>query len=107
MPQWQMQLEAEQIAERCVRATKTHRLSHRAKDVALVAIMLLPEEEEGSYRQSVIREYRRLNPQCNPFFIYFVLPVLANLISSWMIRWIFRRKRGVSRLRAEAFDLLG
>lgn len=102
-----MQTEAEQIAERCIRATKAHRLSIRARDVALVAIMLLPQEDCGTYREQIIREYRKRRPKCGPFFIYFVLPIIANLISTWMLRWILKREHGVARLRAEAFDSLG
>lgn len=102
-----MQSEADQVAERAIRATKTNRLSRRAKDVALVAILLLPEEEDGAYPHRVVQEYRKRNPKLNPFFIAFVLPILASLISHWLERWILKRPTGVRKLRAEAFDLIG
>jgi hypothetical protein len=101
-----MRNEAEAIAERCVRATRTERLSRRARDVALVAVMLAPEGEDSTYAHRVIEEYRRRNPQLNPFFVAFVLPILASLIARWIERWILNRRHGISRLRAEAFDAI-
>lgn len=102
-----MQTEAEQIAERCIRATKTYRLSHRAKDVAMVAILLAPDDEDSTYPHRVIEEYRRRNPKLNPFFVYFLLPIIASLVAHWIERWILRRPHGIRRLRAEAFDAIG
>lgn len=67
--------------------------------------MLLPEEDDGTYRERIVSEYRRRFPG-NPFFVYFILPLLANIISSWLIRWISNRESGIKRLRAEAFDAL-
>lgn len=96
-----MPTEAEQIAERCARATKASRLSHRAKDVALVAIMLAPEHEDSTYAHNVVEEYRR-RYKCNPFFVAFILPIIAGLVCRWIERWILNRHPGINRLRTEA-----
>tara|TARA_Y100001938_G_scaffold31656_1_gene43253 strand:+ start:279 stop:599 length:321 start_codon:yes stop_codon:yes gene_type:complete len=101
-----MSAQAEQVAERCVRATKAYRLSNRARDVALVAIMLLPEGDDPSYPQRIIAEYKKRNPKINPFFLYFLLPLLASLAARWIQKWILNRKDSISRLRAEAFDII-
>ena len=99
-----MRTEAEEIAERCIRATRAERLSHRAKDVALVAILLAPEEEDSTYAHRIIEEYRRRNPKLGPIFTAFILPLLATLVARWIERWILKRKDSIRRLRAEAFD---
>ena len=101
-----MRTEAEAIAERAIRATRTERLSRRARGVALVAIMLAPDEPDSTYAHRIIEEYKRRNPKLNPFFIAFVLPILASLIARYVERWILNRRHGISRLRAEAFDLI-
>jgi hypothetical protein len=77
--------------------------------VALVAIVVLDEEASlQEYRSRIRAEYRRRNPECGSVFLLFVLPILANLISHWILKWISKRNAGeILRLKNEAFTTLG
>ena len=102
-------MRAQEVADEAVRRTKTGRLSARATDVALVAIVVWDEEASlQEYRSRIRAEYRRRNPECGSVFLLFVLPILANLISHWILKWISKRNAGeIRRLKNEAFNTLG
>jgi hypothetical protein len=102
-------MHAKEVANECIRETKTGKLSARAKDVALVAITCYSEQGTLSeYRDRIKTEFKRRNPGMSPVFLFFVLPLLANLISHFIIKWISRRNAGeIQRLKMEAFDALG
>lgn len=88
-PDMQMQaVSPKEVADECIAYTKTARLSARAGEVALVAIATYaPELPLEEYRAAIKREYRKRNPECGSVFLLFVLPILANLISHWLIKW--------------------
>ncbi len=100
---------AQEVADEAVRYTKTGRLSARATDVALVAIVVWDEAASlAEYRSRIRTEYRRLNPECGSVFLLFVLPIIANLISHWILKWISKRNAGeIRRLKSEASSSLG
>ena len=102
-------MRAAEVADEAVRYTKTGRLSSRAADVALVAIATWDEKASlAEYRHRIRTEYRRRNPECGSVFLLFVLPIIANLISHWIIQWISRKSDGEIRdLRNEARLSLG
>ena len=100
---------AQEVADECIKATKTGRLSARAKDVALVAVLVYSEKGTMSdYRHRIKAEFVRRNPEMGSVFLFFVLPLLANLISHWILKWISNRNAGeIRRLKMQAFDALG
>ena len=100
---------AKEVADEAVRYTKTGRLSARATDVALVAIVVWDEKASlAEYRSRIRTEYRKRNPECGSVFLLFVLPLLANLISHWIIKWISRKSAGeIQDLKSEACATLG
>ena len=102
-------MRAQEVADEAVRYTRTGRLSIRAKDVALVAIVVWDEAASlAEYRSRIRTEYRRLNPECGSVFLLFVLPIIANLISHWILKWIAKRNDGeIRRLKSEACATLG
>jgi hypothetical protein len=77
--------------------------------VALVAIVVWDEEASlAEYRSRIRTEYRRRNPEAGSVFLLFVLPILANLISHWILKWISKRNAGeILRLKNEACNTLG
>lgn len=102
-------MRAQEVADEAVRYTKTGRLSGRAADVALVAIVVWDEKASlQEYRSRIRTEYRKRNPGCGSVFLLFVLPIIANLISHWIIKWISKRNDGeIQRLKSEAVATLG
>ena len=102
-------MRAQEVADEAVRYTKTGRLSSRAADVALVAILVWDEAASlQEYRSRIRTEYRRRNPEAGSVFLLFVLPIIANLISHWILKWISRKDAGeIRRLKSEACATLG
>lgn len=102
-------MRAKEVADEAVQFTKTGRLSERATDVALVAIAVYDEEASlAEYRSRIRTEYRRRNPECGSVFLLLVLPIIANLISHWILKWISRKSAGeIADLRNEAYLTLG
>lgn len=100
--------DAKQVADACITDTRTGRLSARARDVALVAICEWDEALSlRDYRQRIRDSYARQNPECTSVFLFFVLPILANLISHWIIKWISNRTAcEIQRLKMEASQSL-
>lgn len=101
-------MRAEEIANECIESTKTRRISARSKDVALVAITVYSEEGTLSqYRDRIKAEFKRRNPGMGPVFLFFVLPLLANLISHFILKWLSQENAGtIRRLKTQAFDAL-
>lgn len=104
-----MPTEASKVAAECVRRTRANRISKHARNVALIAIMLAPEGEvdEKEFRKRIKDEYAR-RYECGSVFLVFILPLLIQLISAWILRWLNNRHHGLNlrRLKTEAFDAL-
>ena len=98
---------AKELAEQCVRETKTDRISRHASQVALVALSLLPDGEvdRKAFRRAISAECRQ---RYGSIFLIIVLPILVNLISNWIIRWLTNRKPGfpMTSVRQDARALL-
>lgn len=104
-----MPSEASKVAAECVRRTRANRISSHARQVALIAIMLAPEGEVDlpAYRRAIKEEVARRG-EYGSIFLIIVLPLLINLISAWIIKWLNNRSHGLNlrRLKTEAFDAL-
>jgi hypothetical protein len=105
-----MQTEAEQVADWCLESTGTKRFGKHARSVALVAIMLLPDGELDlpSYRKQVRAECRRRKQEFGSVFLIFILPLIINIITAWIARWLVDRRSDsqLRRIRGQAFDAL-
>ena len=84
---------ATELADQCVRQTKAEKISRHARKVALVALSILPDGEVDprEYRRAISKECRQ---RYGSLFLVIVLPIIINLISDWIIRWINNRKPG-------------
>ena len=95
------------IVTRCLRETGADRVSDRARDVALVAILVTPDGAIGTreYKRRVKETYLRYSGEYNSFFLLIILPILVSVISAWITRWL-AGQTGLRRLRSQAFDRL-
>jgi hypothetical protein len=100
-----MRLQAEQIVAQCQRETGLR--GDRAREVILIALLVAPDKEEPirQYRNRIRETYLRSMPERGSFFLFFVLPILVSVISTWINRWIWDQ-RDFKAVRSEAFDLL-
>lgn len=98
---------AEQIADLCVRETKTHKMSDHAKDVALIAIACATPDMK-MWRKKIKANYKQRHPECGSIFLVFILPLIISLVSNWLAKWIFKgTASSLDVLRAEALNALG
>lgn len=98
---------AGQIADLCVRETKTHRMSDKANEVALIAIACA-DQDLPAWRKKIKANYRKRHPNCGSVFLLFVLPLIISLVSNWLAKWIFKGNQdGLDMLKAEALNALG
>jgi len=96
----------EEVMSECVSQTGAWRVSSGARQVALVALSVLPDGAISmrDYRRRIKAEYVRTN-ECGSFFLVFVLPILISLVSNWIAKWILTHK-DTTRLRTEAIEAL-
>lgn len=97
----------EEVVEQCLADTGTHKVSDKAREVALIGILVAPEGAifMRQYRTRIKETYIKANPDVGSFFLFFILPILVSLISNWIARWIFDRK-DMRKMRSQAFDAL-
>lgn len=102
-----VQVQAEEVVEQCLRDTGAHKVSDRAKEVALIALLVAPTGAifMREYRTRIKETYVRANPEVGSFFLIVILPILISLISNWIARWIWDRK-DMRTIRSGAFDAL-
>lgn len=101
-------MHAKEVADDCIRQTRTRKLSARARDVALVAICEYdPSFSVQDFRKRIRESYEAQNPECGSVFLLFVLPIIANLVARWIWNWISHKDAGeIQRLKMEAFHTL-
>ena len=103
--QVQAAMSASEVADQCLLESGARGLSAHAKDVAMVALMLLPNGAISlrEYRRRIKEVYLSARPEHGSFFLLFVLPILISLISNWVIKWIVNRT-DLRTIRSQAFD---
>ena len=96
-----MSVTAEQVAEECVRQSGAGRFSKNARLVAMVAIAKLPEGEIdlAAYRAEVRKECK---DRYGSVLLLIVLPILVNLVTAWIIRWMTTKGLPLKSLRSQA-----
>ena len=96
-----------EVVEQCLAETGTRKVSDRAREVALIGILVAPEGTifMREYRTRIKETYIKANPEVGSFFLIFILPILVSLISNWIARWILNRT-DMKRMRSQAFDAL-
>lgn len=98
-------MQATEVADLCLLQSGARGISKHARDVALVALMLIPNGaiSQREYRQRIRDTYLTARPEHGSFFVLFVLPILISLVSNWIAKWILNRG-DLKRIRAQAFD---
>ncbi len=98
---------ASEVADQCLLESGARGLSAHAKDVAMVALMLMPNGAISmrEYRRRIKEVYLSARPEHGTFFVLFVLPVLISLISNWIAKWILNRT-DLRTIRSQAFDAI-
>jgi hypothetical protein len=98
---------AREVADRCIQQTGAARMSDRATEVALIAIVHA-DEDSRVWRRRIRDEYRQRHPECGSVFLLIVLPILVSLISQWLGKWLFKETAEVrGALRDQAASALG
>ncbi len=97
---------AQQIALRCAEETGAARMSKHGEEVALIAIATAnPDRRE--WKKQIRSEFRARHQECGSVLLLIVLPIIINLISAWLAKWIFsEHPTSLEHLRLEATSAL-
>jgi hypothetical protein len=79
---------AQQIAQRCAEETGVARMSQHGEEVALIAIATASPDLRGWKRQ-VRSEFRARHPEYGSILLMILIPVIVNLVTAWLAKWIF------------------
>jgi hypothetical protein len=93
---------ANQIAQRCAQETGAGRVSKYSEEVALIAIATA-NPDRRAWKQQIRSEFRARHPECGSVLLMILLPVIINLISAWLAKWIFsEHPASLDHLKMEA-----
>jgi hypothetical protein len=93
---------ANQIAQRCAQETGAGRISRHSEEVALIAIATA-NPDRRAWKQQIRSEFRARHPECGSVLLMILLPVIINLISAWLAKWIFsEHPASLDHLKMEA-----
>lgn len=94
-----------QIAERCAEESGAGRLSSRAPEVALIAL-LTADTDRRKWKASI--KSRCKTRDYGSLLLIIFLPIIIHLISTWLARWIFKEPAGsLAFLQMDAAEELG
>jgi hypothetical protein len=79
---------AEAIADRCAEESGSSRLSKHSKEVSLIAIATL-QSNLPLWKRDIRARFRQRNPEYGSVLLLILLPIIINLITTWLSRWIF------------------
>lgn len=97
---------ARQIAQRCVEETGVARMSTHGEEIAMIAIATA-NPDRRAWKKQIRSEFRARNLECGSVFLLILLPIIINLISAWLARWIFSdHPTSLDHLRMEATNAL-
>lgn len=97
---------AQQIAMRCAEETGAARMSRHSEEVALIAIATA-NPDLRAWKKQIRSEFRARNKECGSILLVIILPIIINLISAWLAKWIFsEHPTSLDHLRMEATSAL-
>lgn len=97
---------AQQIAHRCADETGTARMSKHSEEIALIAIATA-DPDRRTWKQRIRGEFRARHPECGSILLMILIPIIVNLISAWLARWIFNEHpTSLEHMRTEARSAL-
>lgn len=95
-------MRARAIARKCIDECGAARMSDKAEDVAMIAIATA-EPDLRAWRKKIRSAVRSSNQEYGSIFLIIVLPIIVNLISAWLAKWIFNEHpRSLEALRMDA-----
>lgn len=79
---------AQQVAFRCAQETGAARLSRYGEEVALIALATA-DTNIPHWKRTIRQEFRSRHPECGSILLMILLPILINLVTAWLAKWIF------------------
>ena len=98
------EMRTEEIVFHCLRDTGARGMSKHSEEVALLGLIFA--QLAGKQRRVAMRRaFIQGHPEVGSVFLIIVLPILIQVISAWITRWILNRK-DLKRVQADAYDAL-
>jgi hypothetical protein len=79
-------------------------MSGHAEEVALIALATASPDMRA-WRRSIRSEFRSRHPECGSILLMILIPIIVNIISAWLAKWIFKDAH-LERMKAEARSAL-
>jgi hypothetical protein len=95
---------AKKVAARCAEETGASRLSTHAEEVALIAIAHA-DRNLKAWRRTIRSEFRTRHPEFGSILLMILIPIIINLISAWLAKWIFKEPN-LGQMQQEAISAL-
>lgn len=97
---------AKQIAHRCAEETGASRMFPHSEEIALIAIATA-DPNRRAWRKTIRGEFYARHPECGAIILMILIPIIVNLISAWLAKWIFKEHAtGLEHMRMEARSAL-
>ncbi len=99
-------MRAQQIAVRCAEETGASRMSTHGEEVALIAIATA-NKDMRAWRKVIRTTFRERHQECGSILLMILIPIIVNLISAWLAKWIFTEPpTSLEEMRMEALSAL-
>ena len=97
---------AQQIAHQCAEETGAAHMSQHSEEVALIAIATA-NPDRRAWKKEIRSTFRARHQECGSILLMIVLPIIINLISAWLAKWIFKEQpTSLEQMRMEATSAL-
>jgi hypothetical protein len=97
---------ATQVAARCITETGAVNMSIHSEEIALIAIATA-NPDMRSWRKEIRSTFRARHQECGSILLMILIPIIVNLISAWLAKWIFKEPpASLEHLKLEAMSAL-
>ena len=93
---------ADDVVKQCLHETGARGISKHSPELGYLGLIYA---QDRSMRRKMRSAFIKAHPEVGSVFLIIILPILINLISNWIIKWISNRK-DLPRIQGQAYDAL-
>ncbi len=97
-------MQASEVVYDCLRDTGARGMSKHSEEIALLGLVYAPLAGRQR-RQAMRRAFVQGHPEVGSVFLLILLPILIQIISAWITKWILNRQ-DLRQVQSAAFDAL-
>jgi len=82
-------------------------MSKYSDEVALIALVKA-DQDRPAWKKAIRQEFRARHQECGSILLMILIPIIVNLISAWLAKWIFKEHpTSLAHIQWEAGIALG